>query len=135
MSTTFSFNRQYSYAGEDQGIVVPIYLMFGDRKTKVAAKVDTGATYCIFNRGHGEALGLNIEAGHLQRIGTAAGSFNAYGHELTIGCLDYEVHSTVYFAEHAAFSRNVLGRNGWIRNFRLGIIDYDSLIYLSQHDE
>jgi predicted aspartyl protease len=134
--TTLSFNRQHSYAGnEHQGIVIPVHLILGERRTKVLAKIDTGATYCIFNRGYGEALDLNIESGHRIAIRTANGEFNAFGHELTINCLDYEVHSMVYFAEHQGFHRDVLGRNGWIHNFRLGIVDYDSLLYLSQHDE
>jgi hypothetical protein len=41
----------------------------------------------------------------------------------------------VYFAEDEESSRDVLGRNGWIRKFRLGVVDYDSLLYLGQYDE
>lgn len=110
-------------------------MVLGERRTKVLAKIDTGATHCIFNRGYGEALDLRIETGLRIQIRTASGGFEAFGHELTINCLDYEVHSMVYFAAHPEFNRDVLGRNGWIQNFRLGIVDYDSLLFLSQRDE
>ncbi len=136
MPTTLTYNQQYNYSENDgRGIVVPIYLILGDRRIKLAARIDTGASCCIFNRGHGEALGLVIENGHHETIRTAAGQFNAFGHEVTLTCLGYDIHSMVYFAEHHDFDRDVLGRNGWIRSFRLGIIDYHSLLYLSHYDE
>jgi hypothetical protein len=29
--------------------------------------------------------------------------------------------------------RNLLGRQGWLRNLKLGIVDYDYLLYLSAY--
>jgi hypothetical protein len=98
------------------------------------AKVDTGASYCIFERTHGEVLGLDIEGGTPQIFGTAAGSFLAYGHEVTLSVLGIETITTVYFAADENFTRNVPGRQGWLNRVRLGLIDYDGSLYLSAYD-
>lgn len=38
------------------------------------------------------------------------------------------------FAKYPGLPRNLLGRRGWLRNLRLGLIDYDNLLYLSAYD-
>jgi hypothetical protein len=38
------------------------------------------------------------------------------------------------FAKYPGLQRNVLGREGWLRNLRIAVIDYDSLLYLSAYD-
>jgi hypothetical protein len=63
------------------------------------------------------------------------GSFDAYGHMLTLEALRYSFDVTVYFAAHESFRRNVLGRRGWIDHLRLGIIEYESKLYLSRYSE
>jgi len=132
---TLTFAQIHNYPDEGDGILIPVLLTAGDRRAKFVARVDTGAAFCIFNRAHGEALGLDIEAVPRHEFRTAAGNFFAYPHNVSIKCLDFEVESVVYFAENPDFDRNVLGRDGWIRKFRLGIIDYDSLLYLSRYDD
>ena len=79
--------------------------------------VDTGSTFCVFDRIYGETLGLNIESGLEQRITTATGSFYCYGHEVTIVVFGLEWQAVVYFAETDAFSLNVLGRVGFLDRF------------------
>ena len=39
-----------------------------------------------------------------------------------------------YFAKYPGLPRNILGRQGWLRNLRMAVIDYDSLLYLSAYD-
>jgi hypothetical protein len=39
----------------------------------------------------------------------------------------------VYFAEDENFSRNVLGRHGWLELVTIGLIDYDGKLYLSRY--
>ncbi|MEP7343168.1 MAG: hypothetical protein ABI977_35915 [Acidobacteriota bacterium] len=41
---------------------------------------------------------------------------------------------SVYFAKYPGLERNLLGRSGWLRNLRLGLIDYDNLLYLSEYN-
>lgn len=99
------------------------------------AKVDTGATYCIFQRLYGEHLGLDIERGHQQLIGTPTGSFVAYGHEVSLSVLEFEFDAVVYFAADDSFNRDVLGRHGWLSRVQLGIVDYKGKLYLDRIDE
>lgn len=63
------------------------------------------------------------------------GSFDAYGHTLTLETLGYSFDVTVYFAAHESFTRNVLGRRGWLDQVRLGIVEYEGRLYLNRYDE
>jgi hypothetical protein len=102
---------------------------------KSFAKIDTGAEHCVFERGFAEALLIDVESGTPLRFSTVTGEFNAYGHELSLAVLGIEVHALVYFYENPAFTRNVLGRRGWLERVRFGLVDCDSLVYLSPYDE
>jgi predicted aspartyl protease len=54
---------------------------------RIAASIDTGATFCIFRNELAEALGLDPMNGTSKRFRTAAGSFEAFGHEVEISFL------------------------------------------------
>jgi hypothetical protein len=97
--------------------------------------VDTGASVCIFPREDAEQLGLHVEGGHRQAVGTATGRFEAYGHVLTLGCFDWEFETMTYFAATADFPRSVAGRSGWLQHFRLGVIEHDAILLLSHFDD
>jgi hypothetical protein len=103
----FSFDVEHGYSGAD-GISVPVTLRHGQDKVSFEADVDTGSTFCIFNRGHAETLGLSVESGERTRFKTVTRSFDAYGHMLTLETLGYSFDVTVYFAAHESFTRNVL---------------------------
>ncbi|SRR5215204_5158545 len=72
-------------------------LRLGNDSTIFEAKIDTGSTYCIFERICGEKPGIQIETGLRERISTASGSFWAFGHLLTLVVEDYEFESAVNF--------------------------------------
>ena len=114
---------------------MPVTLRSGEESVSFPAQLDTGATYCVFERTYAEILGLSVESGTPLRFTTAMGSFNAYGHTLTLETLGYSFDATVYFATHEGFRRNVLGRRGWIDHLRLGLIEYESKLYLNRSDE
>jgi hypothetical protein len=59
----------------------PAVLMAGGKRVELLAKIDTGASSCLFEHGFGEALGLRVEEGVRQTFGTANSSFDAYGHK------------------------------------------------------
>ena len=67
-------------------------------------------------------------------IGTATGTFKAFGHELTLSVLGIETVSTVYFAENEYFDRNVLGRIGWLDRLKLGLIEQEGKLFLSEYN-
>jgi hypothetical protein len=97
------------------------------------AKLDTGAAYCIFERKYAEILGIEVESGRLQRFRTVAGSFSVFEHEVNIQTLGVEFSTPVFFAEDAAFSRNFLGRSGWLDRLRIGIVHYNRILLLGSY--
>ncbi len=134
MTHSLNFNVEHDYSTAE-GISVLVTLRHGQDKVSFDADVDTGSTFCIFNRGHAETLGLNVESGNPTRFKTVTGSFDAYGHALTLETLGYSFDVMVYFAAHESFTRNVLGRRGWLDQVRLGIVEYESKLYLSRYGE
>ena len=119
----------------DVGITVPVNLFYAEKDVEFDAKIDTGSTFCVFQRLHGELLGLEIENGIFADIGTAAGNFYAFGHELTLSVFDIETVATVYFAESEFFDRNVLGRIGWLDRVKLGLIEQEGKLFLSKYSK
>lgn len=134
MAYQLSFERLAQYDPGPSGITIEVILKLFEKDVSLTAKVDTGASYCIFERRHGEALGLNIEGGLLQPISAATDRFITYGHEITPSVAGFEFDSMVYFADDDAIKRSVLGRHGWLDRVMLGLIDYEGKLLLSQYD-
>lgn len=101
----------------------------------VRAKLDTGSTLCVFQRRYAELLGLDVENSAAQRIRTATGAFTAYGHEITLTLSGLEWQAVVYFAADENFPVNVVGRVGFLDRLRVGVVDYEQLLYLAAYDE
>lgn len=129
-----SFAVRCDYSRSPSHIEIPVSLKAGANTVDLLAKIDTGSTYCVFQREYGEQLGLVIQNGHLKSIVTAIGPFDAYGHWVAIEALDFVVESQVYFAAESGFTRNVLGLLGWIDRFRLAVIHHDCLLHVSPYD-
>jgi predicted aspartyl protease len=54
------FTTVHSYGSERQGISVPVVLKAGENGLRLAASIDTGATFCIFRNELAQALGLDL---------------------------------------------------------------------------
>jgi len=132
---TLFFQTVYRYSDPaHNGILIPVELSAGS-SIHLYAYVDTGAADCIFQRGYAEALDLPLASGELKRFSTASGSIlTAYGHNLRITTLGLSADTMVYFADDPLFRRNVLGRHGWLHRIGLGLIHYDSMLYLNPYD-
>ena len=135
MPESINYEKVYQYDTLKSGITIIVTISNGAESRQIRAKIDTGAENCIFERKHGERLGVEIESGREQIFSTAAGIFIAYGHELTLSVLDIETVSTVYFAKEESFTRNVLGRQGWLDRVKLGLIDYEGKLLLSAYGD
>jgi hypothetical protein len=135
MAWELSFERLHQYNAGEPGINLPLTLRSGTMRVNLTAKLDTGSSDCIFERGYGEDLGLDIESGYLIQVSTATGSFPAYGHTLTLEFLDYEFEVLVYFAGDSLMNRNVLGRHGFLNRLRLGLLDYEGKLLLSRQED
>lgn len=106
-----------------------------DRSIEVVAKLDTGASHCVFRRDIATLLALDLESGEPLQIGTLTGSFSAFGHPVVIEFADISMEAIVYFASDPEIRRNVLGRRGFIDRLRLGIVDYDGILYASGYND
>lgn len=135
MTHQLDFKIRYPYQSARGGISIPAFLIAGNKDAECFAKIDTGAEFCLFQRDIADTLELDVENGHLLRMETLTGAFKAYGHEVTLVTLDMAFDVMVYFAAEYGLSRNLLGRNGWLQHVRLGLCDYDEMLYVSAYDE
>jgi hypothetical protein len=129
------FSERYTYDSNREGISIPAVLKAGEKRIELLAKIDTGASDCLFERSYGEALGLRVEDGVRKTYATANSRFEAYGHEISIQVLETETTATVYFFADPDIARNVLGRRGWLDRLRFGLVDYEQAVYLSDYNE
>lgn len=130
-----SFSRRERYSSLATGINLETTLRVGGLFINCDAKVDTGAEVCLFQRAIGEALEIPIENGVEKRLETLTGVLTAYGHEVVLEVLGLRIQTVVYFAESGDVSRNLLGRQGWLQLIKIGIVDYDSELFLGIYDE
>jgi hypothetical protein len=134
MPYTITFDALHEYGAGALGITVPVTLDAGLLSSTVETKLDSGSTYCVFRRGTGEALGLDIETGVPQWISTPTGSFLTYGHEVTLSAFGFQFDVVAYFAVDEWFTRDALGRFGWMQQLKLGIVDYEGKLYVGAYD-
>ena len=135
MDYLMNFSRLTIYEAGLPGIAVEVTLSLSEDSVTLPAKLDTGATNCVFARRYGEDLGIDIESGERVRISTATGSFMTYRHDVTLTVLGFAFDVRVCFAEDETFSRDVLGRRGFLDRVKLGLVDYEGKLYLSRYDE
>lgn len=135
MAHQLDFKISYQYESARGGIAIPTFLLVGHKTAECFAKIDTGSEFCLFQRGIADTLELDLESGTLLQMETLTGVFTAYGHIVTLITLDLAFDVIVYFAADYTLSRNLLGRNGWLQQVRLGLCDYDEMLYVSAYDE
>ena len=127
------FTTAHSYGSERVGFSVPVILKHGENSVRLAASIDTGATFCLFRNELAEVLGLEPATGMLKRFRTANSSFEAFGQEVEISLLGITTFSTVYLFADPAINKNVLGRVGWLDRVRLGLVEHGATIYLAPY--
>jgi predicted aspartyl protease len=128
------FRRSFQYSANSDGILIPVTLSCGQIAVELLGCVDTGSANCMFEREHGEALGLDIESGYPQKFRTATGILSAFGHVVVIEALGIRFESMAYFLEDSGISKNLLGRTGWLDRIRLGFIDHDQMLLIAEYD-
>ena len=129
------FAQAIRYQDELDGIPLRVVLTYADQKLEITAKVDPGAAVCLFSYEDALDLGIPVEEGVPITLGGLTGSLTAYGHEVTLQTGDLIFQSVVYFAKYPGLPRNLLGRQGWLRNLKLGLVDYDQMLYLSAYED
>jgi hypothetical protein len=66
---------------------VPVTLRSGAESIGILSYIDTGASNCLFQRGHGRMLNLDIEAGEPVTFQAATGGVKAFGHMVSLEVL------------------------------------------------
>ena len=130
---SLTFPTLIDYRAYDE-ITVKVDLASGASTITVNAKLDCGSKFCVFQPHHAQMLGLDLKSGIPERIRTAAGSFPAYGHEITLTVGELEWQTTVYFAEPEDFPINVVGRIGFLDHSQVGLVDYEQKLYLGPYE-
>lgn len=128
------FTYIYDYSSEDESVLLPVSLRVGSEQVRMAASIDTGASFCMFGAEIAEALGLTLDRGAHMRFRTANSVFEAFGHEVEISVLGVVTNAMVYFFADPAIEKNVLGRTGWLDRVRVGLVHHDSKVYLAPYD-
>ena len=100
-----SFSELLNYDADQPGITVPVTLGLNQAQVSCEAKVDTGASLCIFARSHSEQLGLDVTDGLRQIIGTVTGSFVVYLHEVDFSVAGLEFSAFVGLAADETVKR------------------------------
>ena len=131
---TLTFPACIDYGVHDE-ITIEIDLISRGLHVTVGAKIDSGSKFCIFQPRYAEWLGLDLTSGIPEKIRTAAGSFPAYGHEVTLQVGDLQWDTTVYFAEPEDFPVNVVGRIGFLDHLQIGLVDYERQLYLGPYED
>lgn len=133
---TLNFNEKIIYPHNKQGINLTVVLQRGNEPPiSVETKLDTGSTFCIFQPQYAELLGLEIEKGEPEIVRAATEKFIVYGHELTLKIANLEWEATVYFVPDKLFPVSVLGRIGFLDRLKIGLIDYEQILYLNSYNE
>ncbi len=131
-----TFSERSRYADDEEGITFELFHSSDiSARYSVDAKLDTGSTFCVFQRLYADLLGLDVEGGTPQHIRTVTGSFTAYGHKVTLTVGELEWQAVVYFAADESFPVNVVGRVGFLDRLRVGVVDYEQQLYLAAYDE
>ena len=135
MSNLLTFANTCVYPDDKPGITVPVILGCGELSYNASAKVDTGADVCLFSHEIALELALPVAEGLPLTLDGLGGLLKAFGHEVTLQSCGLAFTSFVYFAKYPGLRRNLLGRQGWLRQLRVAIVDYDNRIYLSRYDD
>lgn len=128
------FDISRSYEETESGLIVPVALVHGSRRVEIDAKLDTGASDCLFDSQFAELLELDWQNGFERNYRTLTGSIRAFGHEVAISTFGLEWEAIVYFYESDSRANAFLGRRGWLDRVRLGLVHYEQNIYLSRYE-
>jgi hypothetical protein len=134
MTFELTFSESISYPDTDGGILLYVALSRAGLRATAEAVVDSGGSVCLFSREIGASLGLDVDAGIPKRLDSLGGPIDCFGHEVTLETAGLTFQSVVYFAKYLNLPRNILGRQGWLRNVKLGLVDYENTMYLGRYE-
>jgi Aspartyl protease len=129
------YHHRLAYDISQAEIILPVIIDANGHRHSVTAALDTGATLCVFQREIAESLGIAVEEGIKGYVSAMGTVLRVYGHEATLTIGDLAVNLFIYFPEFQMIPRNLLGRQGFLQRLRLGLNDYEGLLYLSPYND
>ncbi|HMY76255.1 MAG TPA: hypothetical protein PLQ88_30840, partial [Blastocatellia bacterium] len=134
MPHVLEFELRHRYLSRE-GIWIPATLVFGGKMVDCRAKMDPGAEFCVFRRDVADELKIEVEQGYPLMMDSPGGQVETFGHEVVLRTFDYAFETMVYFASNPYFTRNLLGRNGWLNQVKLAVIDYEETLFISPYNQ
>lgn len=102
--------------------IIPIEIGYEGRPIKYGALVDSGADFCIFDAQIGEALGIDVRSGKVEKFGGVQSSSpgKAYLHKviLTVGGWIYSTEVSFSY-DIAPWGYGILGQKGFFDIFKI----------------
>jgi hypothetical protein len=127
--SSLDFDSDFEYEETSAGILIPIRLVHNGRSVELRARLDTGASDCLFDRYYADILDLP-DVGVERSYRTVTGSFQAFGHEVTIETLGLRWSALVFFHAMGNPAHSFVGRRGWLDRVRLGIVHQNRKLFL-----
>lgn len=100
--------------------IIPIRIFYKDNFAQYDALIDSGADFCIFHKGLGEAIGIDVESGLKVNFGGVqkADAATAYLHEIDLSVGGLKFKTTVAFSDDISEkSYGILGQKGFFELF------------------
>ncbi len=94
---------KYYYNGEGYFPSVPLYVSAGDKKLKLHALVDSGATISVFKDEVADQLGIDIERGREIYLGGVGGRIKGYIHKLEVEIAGKKFFALLFFPANIWF--------------------------------
>ena len=130
--SSLDFDADLEYEETAAGILPPIRLIHGDHSVELTARLDTGAADCLFDRFYADILGLP-DSGVERHYRTVTGSFQTFGHEVTVETLGLQWSALVFFHAMGNPAHAFVGRRGWLDRVRLGLVHNERRLFLGHN--
>lgn len=120
----------YYFNGSDYFPVIPVVFVFGEKRIRSQALVDSGATISTFGEETANSLEINIETGKKTILGGVGGRIVGYIHNVRVRIAGKEFLCPVVFSREYLVSLNLLGREAFFRQFKIVFEERKNLLKL-----
>ena len=135
MAYEIVYRYRLDYDTKGAGAVLQVVIGANGRVQYVNAAIDNGSTLCVFQREIAERLGINVEEGIEEHVSAMGTIIRVYGHEVTLVLGELSLDLFVYFPAYQHIPRNLLGMQGFLQRFLVGLDNYEGFVYLGYHDD
>ena len=111
----------FKYYSDKTGFfpIIPLLILTKNKKLKINALIDSGATISVFKEEIAEQLGIEVESGQKITLGGVGGRIVGFIHKLKVRIADKELICPVVFSHEYLVSLNLLGRSVFFEKFKI----------------